>query len=72
VQLPKRLALGNVIIAVATIILSTSGTFAGRLGKDRAFSLTLLVGIVVLFVGFLVASTAGAARRAAQPRVATA
>jgi len=30
---------------------------AGRLGKDRAFAVTLLIGIAVLFVGFLVAST---------------
>jgi hypothetical protein len=33
---------------------SHSGTLAGRLGKDRAFAVTLLVGIVVLFAGFLV------------------
>ena len=35
---------------------AVAGTLAGRLGKDRAFALTLLVGISVLFVGFLVAS----------------
>ena len=50
-------AVGNVLIAVGTLILSASGTLAGRLGKDRAFAVTLLVGIVVLFAGFLVAST---------------
>ncbi|CAB4791025.1 MAG: hypothetical protein F2873_07570 [Actinobacteria bacterium] len=72
VRLPKRLALGNVIIAIGTLVLSVSGTFAGRLGKDRAFSVTLLVGISVLFAGFLVASTAGAARRARAVRAATA
>jgi hypothetical protein len=38
-------------------VLSASGTLAGRLGEDRAFAVTLLVGIVVLFSGFLVAST---------------
>lgn len=63
VQLPKRLALGNVVIAVGTLILSASGTFAGRLGKDRAFTVTLLAGITVLFAGFLVASTSSAVRR---------
>lgn len=60
---------GNVLIALGTLVLSASGTFAGRLGKDRAFVVTLLVGIVVLFAGFLVAggprrrvtSTSGAA-----------
>ena len=49
-----RLALGNVLIALGTVVLSASGTLAGRLGKDRAFAVTLLVGIVVLFAGFLV------------------
>lgn len=63
IALPKRLALGNIIIAVGTLVLSASGTLAGRLGEDRAFAVTLLVGIVVLFVGFLVASTSGAPKR---------
>jgi hypothetical protein len=56
VSAPGRLALGNVIIAVGTLVLSASGSLAGRLGKDRAFAVTLLVGIAALFVGFLVAS----------------
>ncbi len=52
----SRLVIGNVLIAVATLILSASGTLAGRLGKDRAFAVTLLIGICVLFAGFLVAT----------------
>ncbi len=54
---PTQLVVGNLLIALGTIVLSASGTVAGRLGKDTAFALTLLVGIVVLFAGFLVAST---------------
>ncbi|MFM7685604.1 MAG: hypothetical protein ACKPDI_06730, partial [Actinomycetota bacterium] len=54
---PPRLVAGNVLIAVGTLVLSGSGSLAGRLGKDRAFAVTLLVGIVVLFTGFVVAST---------------
>ncbi|MEP7202523.1 MAG: hypothetical protein ABI894_07940 [Ilumatobacteraceae bacterium] len=54
---PKQLVVGNLLIALGTIVLSASGTLAGRLGKDTAFSLTLLIGIAVLFAGFLVAST---------------
>jgi hypothetical protein len=54
----RRLALGNVIIAIGTLELSASGTLAGRLGKDRAFAVTLLIGIVILFCGFLVATPA--------------
>lgn len=63
VQSPGRLVGGNVLIAVGTLVLSASGSLVGRLGKDRAFAVTLLVGICVLFAGFLVA-TAGAARKA--------
>jgi hypothetical protein len=64
VSLPKRLALGNVLIAVGTLVLSASGTIAGRLGKDRAFAVTLLIGVSILFAGFLVASS-GTTRRIA-------
>lgn len=52
----SRLVVGNTLIAVATLILSASGTLAGRLGKDRAFAITLLIGVCVLFAGFLVAT----------------
>ena len=55
---PRRLVGGNLLIALGTLVLSASGTLAGRLGKDRAFAITLLVGITILFVGFLVASAA--------------
>ena len=52
----KRLALGNILIAAGTLVLSASGTLAGRFGKDRAFAVTLLLGLCILFFGFLVAS----------------
>lgn len=54
----RRLAGGNILIAIGAATLSMSGTFSGRLGEDRAFVVTLLVGIVILFAGFLVASNA--------------
>jgi hypothetical protein len=54
---PRRNAGGNALIALGTIVLSLSGTLAGRLGESRAFIVTLLVGVVILFAGFLVAST---------------
>jgi hypothetical protein len=56
VKSPKRLAIGNVLVATGTIVLSASGSLAGRLGKDRAFAITLLIGLCILFSGFLVAS----------------
>jgi hypothetical protein len=52
-----RMVWGNVLIAVGTLVLSASGSLAGRLGKDRSFAVTLLAGIAVLFAGFLVAGT---------------
>jgi hypothetical protein len=67
VAAPRRLVAGNLLIAIGTIILSASGTLAGRLGKDRAFAITLLVGICVLFVGFLVAAAPPRRRSAATP-----
>lgn len=53
---PWRLAVGNIVIATGTLILSASGLLAGRLGQERAFSITLLIGVCALFTGFLVAS----------------
>jgi len=57
-----RLALGNVLIATGTLVLSASGTLAGRFGEDRAFAITLLVGVSILFFGFLVASNSTRAK----------
>ncbi len=65
VAVPRRLASGNILIAVGTGILGASGTFAGRLGAARAFAVTLTVGVLVLFTGFLVASASGRTRRTA-------
>lgn len=70
VRSTRLLALGNILIAAGAAILSASGTFSGRLGADRAFAVTLLVGIAVLFAGFLVASNAthgSSAMRSAAP-----
>jgi hypothetical protein len=63
----RRHAASNTLIALGTLVLSASGTLAGRMGEDRAFAITLLVGIVVLFSGFLVAATqANRSQRTAQ------
>ncbi len=52
----RRHTIANVLIAVGTLVLSASGSLAGRLGEDRAFAVTLVIGVVILFSGFLVAS----------------
>jgi uncharacterized membrane protein YjjB (DUF3815 family) len=64
------LALGNVLIAVGAIVLSASGTLAGRLGKDTAFAVTLVAGIIVLFSGFIVASNAVTPKRSVNATLA--
>jgi hypothetical protein len=56
------LAVGNVLIALGTLVLGLSGTVAGRIGEVRAFALTLVIGITVLFSGFLVATRSSAPR----------
>lgn len=58
----RRLAMGNVLIAIGAATLSASGSLAGRLGADTSFAVTLTVGISVLFAGFLVASNATSRR----------
>jgi hypothetical protein len=64
---PPGRVLGNLLIAAGTLVLSASGTLAARLGKDRAFIVTLLAGIVVLFAGFLVAGAQRSSRRSSLP-----
>jgi hypothetical protein len=54
----SKLAGGNALIALGAAVLAASGTISGRLGADTAFAVTLVLGIAILFAGFLVASTA--------------
>ncbi|MFM8238543.1 MAG: hypothetical protein ACKOBG_12445 [Actinomycetota bacterium] len=51
-----RLCAGNVLIALGVLVLSGGGTIQGVVGHDEAFALTLAVGIVVIYAGFVVAS----------------
>ena len=60
----NRLVMSNALVAVATLVLSASGSLAGRLGEEQAFAVTLSVGVVVLFVGFMVPSVRSAQRAA--------
>lgn len=55
-------ALGNVVIAVGTLMLASAGTLNARLGAARAFAVTTLVGIIVLFAGFVITSAKPRAR----------
>jgi hypothetical protein len=35
------------------LVLSASGSLAGRLGEEQAFTVTLSAGVLILFVGFM-------------------
>ena len=64
-----RMAFANGLIALGTLILSASGLLNSVLGEMLAFSVTLALGVAVLFAGFLVA-TSGGARPQARPAAA--
>jgi hypothetical protein len=51
-----RLAGGNGLIALGTLVLSSGGLLQGVVGSDEAFALTLAIGIAVIYGGFAVAS----------------
>ena len=62
-----RLAGANVLIAAGTLVLGAGGLFNSVLDEMEAFAMTLLVGIVLLFAGFLIATTARSPRPAPAP-----
>jgi hypothetical protein len=65
-----RLAAGNAVIALGTVILSMSGVLNSALGQMKAFSVTLTIGITVLFAGFLITTSARATEARALRAVA--
>jgi hypothetical protein len=56
-------ALGNGLIAVGTLVLSSGGLVQGALGHDESFAVTLASGISVIYAGFAVASRSPASAR---------
>ena len=60
-----RLAGANLLIAVGTLVLGAGGLFNSVLDEMQAFALTLLVGVALIFAGFLVATSGSAARHPA-------
>jgi hypothetical protein len=63
----RRLAAANGCIAAGTLVLSAGGLFNSVLGEMDAFAVTLVAGVVLLFVGFLVTSPRADAASAAVP-----
>jgi hypothetical protein len=50
------LAAGNALIALGTLVLSSGGLLQGVVGHDESFTLSLAIGITVIYAGFVVAS----------------
>src|SRR5437763_1492984 len=54
---PARLAAANLIIALGTLVLSAGGLLNSALDEMDAFAVSLVAGITLIFVGFLLASS---------------
>ena len=58
-----RMLWANVLIAAGTLVTGASGILNSVLGEMDAFSVTLAVGITIIFAGFLLATAAPAPAR---------
>jgi hypothetical protein len=54
--LPIRRVVGLGLLSLGVAILSLSGTLNARFGEMRAFAITLVIGVVTLFAGFVLSS----------------
>ncbi|GAC1478593.1 MAG: hypothetical protein NVS1B12_15100 [Acidimicrobiales bacterium] len=63
----RRTLLSNGLIALGTLVLGASGLFNSVFDAMSAFAIALLVGITVIFAGFLAATAPTPARRSALP-----
>jgi hypothetical protein len=52
----RRRVAGTALIALGTVVLSASGSLNKRFGEMTAFAITLTIGVVILFAGFLVST----------------
>jgi hypothetical protein len=50
---PRRLALGNALVAAGTLVSGASGLLNSAVGQMTGFAVALVVGIAVIFAGFL-------------------
>jgi hypothetical protein len=64
-----RLALANLFIALGTLVLSAGGLLNSVVDEMDGFAISLVAGITVIFIGFLITTTGGApaARTLAEP-----
>jgi hypothetical protein len=58
-----RRAAANGLIALGTLVLSSGGLVQGTIGHDEAFTLSLAIGIGIVYGGFVLASGRSRARQ---------
>ena len=65
-----RLALANLFIAAGTLVLSAGGLLNSVVDEMDGFAISLVLGISIIFVGFLITNSGGGAsvRSLAEPR----
>jgi hypothetical protein len=51
--MPLSRVVGTALITLGTVVLSASGTLNKRFGEMTAFAITLTLGVIILFAGFL-------------------
>ena len=63
----RRLAAGNALLALGTLVLSASGLLNSVADEMQAFAISLTAGITILFAGFLVTTTGPSPEQVARP-----
>lgn len=64
---PRRLAVANLVIAIGTLILSAGGVLNSVVDEMDGFAISLVAGISVIFLGFLLTEPRGSLRAVAEP-----
>jgi hypothetical protein len=59
---PGRLAVANVLIAGGTVVLSIGGLFNSVASEMTSFAISLVIGIGLIFAGFLAATVSSPPR----------
>jgi MFS family permease len=63
----RRIVASNTLVVLGTLVLGASGLLNSVVGQMSAFAVTLTTGVVILFIGFLVATSRPAGGVAAMP-----